>query len=422
MPPGIQADFAGEGEWDITLDVFRDLGLAFGAAMLMIYIILVAQTKSFLIPLIVMLAIPLTVLGVMPGFWLLNVVAGQTVGGYADPVYFTATAMIGMIALAGIVTRDSIILVDFIRLAVGRGRPLFDAIMESRVVRLRPILLTAGAATLASLPITLDPIFSGLGWSIIFGLIASTDATYGGVAPGANLVALKVARTSDGEISGQSVYDALNWVLNHRQQYNITAINLSLGFSDQELTRADVDPQADFEPALAALKSAGVFISVAAGNDSYLHGQNYPAVSPNVVSVGATWVSDDWSMYIVGGTDDPYPQYDQYGVLHPARDYDYGPLRNNIAWFSNRYDTPGQGATSLMAPGVELTSSVPLAMATISPPASPTSTVWVSKTFWKRNCHHSRQSWPLKGPYSCPAVLVQVMGSKLWMTSSSRRG
>ncbi len=148
LPEGTRVDFAGEGEWDITLDVFRDLGLAFGAAMVMIYIILVAQTKSFLIPIVVMLAIPLTVLGVMPGFWLLNAVAGQTVGGYADPVYFTATAMIGMIALAGIVTRDSIILVDFIELAVRRGRSLFDAIMESRVVRLRPILLTAGAATL----------------------------------------------------------------------------------------------------------------------------------------------------------------------------------------------------------------------------------------------------------------------------------
>lgn len=174
VPDGIRVEFAGEGEWDITLDVFRDLGLAFGAAMIMIYIILVAQTKSFLIPIVVMLAIPLTVLGVMPGFWLLNAIAGQTVGGYADPVYFTATAMIGMIALAGIVTRDSIILVDFIEMAVNRGRPLFDAIMESRVVRLRPILLTAGAATLASIPITLDPIFSGLGWSIIFGLVAST--------------------------------------------------------------------------------------------------------------------------------------------------------------------------------------------------------------------------------------------------------
>lgn len=177
VPEGIQVVFSGEGEWDITLDVFFDLGLAFAAAMGMIYIILVAQMQSFLVPVIVMLAIPLTVLGVMPGFWLLNLVSGQTVGGYADPVYFTATAMIGMIALAGIVTRDSIILVDFIQMAVARGRPLVDAILESRVVRLRPILLTAGAATLASLPITIDPIFSGLGWSIIFGLIASTVFT-----------------------------------------------------------------------------------------------------------------------------------------------------------------------------------------------------------------------------------------------------
>jgi multidrug efflux pump subunit AcrB len=177
VPDGIRVDFAGEGEWKITIDVFRDLGLAFGAAMLMIYVILVAQTNSFVVPLVVMLAIPLTVLGVMPGFWLLNRMSGQTVGGYADPVFFTATAMIGMIALAGIVTRDSIILVDFIHQSVARGRSLFDAIMESRVVRLRPILLTAGAAMLSSIPIALDPIFSGLAWSLIFGLIASTIFT-----------------------------------------------------------------------------------------------------------------------------------------------------------------------------------------------------------------------------------------------------
>jgi multidrug efflux pump subunit AcrB len=177
VPAGMRLEFAGEGEWKITLDVFRDLGLAFAAALLMIYVILVAQTGSFLIPVVVMLAIPLTVLGVMPGFYLLNVAAGQTVGGYADPIYFTATAMIGMIALAGIVTRDSVILVDFIQLARRRGRTLFDAIMESRVVRLRPILLTAAAASLSSLPITLDPIFSGLGWSLIFGLFASTVFT-----------------------------------------------------------------------------------------------------------------------------------------------------------------------------------------------------------------------------------------------------
>jgi multidrug efflux pump subunit AcrB len=174
VPSGYSIDFAGEGEWKITLDVFRDLGLAFGAAMIAIYVLLVAQTGSFTVPVVVMLAIPLTILGVMPGFWLLNALNAQQVGGYLDPVYFTATGMIGMIALAGIVTRDSIILVDFIHLSLSRGRSLFDAIMESRVVRLRPILLTACAAMLGAVPIIIDPIFSGLAWSLIFGLFAST--------------------------------------------------------------------------------------------------------------------------------------------------------------------------------------------------------------------------------------------------------
>ena len=174
LPPGFRVDFVGEGEWKITLDVFRDLGLAFGAAMIAIYILLVAQMGSFVIPLVVMLAIPLTILGVMPGFWLLNLVEAEQVGGFLNPVYFTATGMIGMIALAGIVTRDSIILVDFIHLSLQHGRSLFDAIMESRVVRLRPILLTATAAMLGAVPIIIDPIFSGLAWSLIFGLFAST--------------------------------------------------------------------------------------------------------------------------------------------------------------------------------------------------------------------------------------------------------
>lgn len=177
VPDGIRVDFAGEGEWKITLDVFRDLGLAFAAALVGIYVLLVAQTRSFAIPVVVMLAIPLTVLGIMPGFWLLNALVGGQVGGYADPVFFTATGMIGMIALAGIVTRDSIILVDFIHLSLARGRSLFDAIMESRVVRLRPILLTAATAMLSAIPIAIDPIFSGLAWSLIFGLLASTVFT-----------------------------------------------------------------------------------------------------------------------------------------------------------------------------------------------------------------------------------------------------
>jgi multidrug efflux pump subunit AcrB len=176
VPEGIRVSFSGEGEWQITLDVFRDLGLAFAAALVGIYILLVAQMGSFVVPIIVMLAIPLTVIGIMPGFWLLNVFAGHY-GVYADPVLFTATGMIGMIALAGIVTRDSIILVDFIHLSLQRGRSLFDAIMESRVVRLRPILLTTGAAMLGAAPITIDPIFAGLAWALIFGLFASTVFT-----------------------------------------------------------------------------------------------------------------------------------------------------------------------------------------------------------------------------------------------------
>ena len=177
LPEGARVSFSGEGEWKITIDVFRDLGLAFAAAMVMIYVILTMQTNSFVVPLVVMLAIPLTIPGVMPGFFMLNALAGTTVDGYADTVDFTATAMIGMIALSGIVTRDAIILVEFIHQSVRRGRPLFDVIMESRVVRMRPILLTAGAAMLSSIPITLDPIFSGLAWSLIFGLIASTVFT-----------------------------------------------------------------------------------------------------------------------------------------------------------------------------------------------------------------------------------------------------
>ncbi len=177
VPAGIDVDFAGEGEWKITLDVFRDLGLAFAAALMGIYVVLVAQMRSFVIPVVVMMAIPLTILGIMPGFWLLNALFNDVVGGYLDPIYFTATGMIGMIALSGIVTRDSIILVDFIHLSLSRGRSLFDAIMESRVVRLRPILLTSGTAMLSAAPIALDPIFSGLAWALIFGLLASTVFT-----------------------------------------------------------------------------------------------------------------------------------------------------------------------------------------------------------------------------------------------------
>ncbi len=174
VPEGIRVEFAGEGEWQITLDVFRDLGLAFAGALVGIYVLLVAQMGSFLVPVVVMLAIPLTILGVMPGFWLLNLLTGQTVGGYPDPTFFTATGMIGMIALSGIVTRQAVIIVDFVHLSLQRGLSLVDAILGSCVVRLRPILLTVAAAMLSAAPITIDPIFSGLAWALIFGLFAAT--------------------------------------------------------------------------------------------------------------------------------------------------------------------------------------------------------------------------------------------------------
>jgi multidrug efflux pump subunit AcrB len=178
LPPGYVMDLAGEGEWKITVDVFRDLGLAFAAALLMIYVLLVAQTGSLGIPGVIMIAIPLTLIGIMPGFWILNLLFTSSVGEYANPVFFTATGMIGMIALAGIVVRNSIILIDFIEHIRQRGdATLEEAVIEAGATRLRPIFLTAGAAMFGSFVITLDPIFSGLAWSFIFGIFASTMFT-----------------------------------------------------------------------------------------------------------------------------------------------------------------------------------------------------------------------------------------------------
>ena len=173
-PPATGSNYAGEGEWKITVQVFRDLGIAFAGALVGIYILLVLQTSSYTLPLVIMVAIPLTMIGVMPGFALLNLFFAGSVKGFADPIYFTATAMIGMIALAGIVVRNSIILIDFIHHHLDRGVPLEEAVLRSGAVRFRPILLTALAAMFGSWVITLDPIFSGLAWSFIFGLFAST--------------------------------------------------------------------------------------------------------------------------------------------------------------------------------------------------------------------------------------------------------
>ncbi|MGD2107839.1 MAG: efflux RND transporter permease subunit [Phycisphaerae bacterium] len=177
VPAGFTVDWAGEGEWKITLDVFRDLGLAFAAACMGIYVLLVYETKSYLMPLILMISIPLTIIGIMPGFWLLNALTAEPVGPWQNPVFFTATGMIGMIALSGIAVRNAILLIEFVHRAQSAGQSLKDALITSGAVRLRPIFLTAGTAMLAAFPITLDPIFSGLAWALIFGLFVSTVFT-----------------------------------------------------------------------------------------------------------------------------------------------------------------------------------------------------------------------------------------------------
>ena len=170
---GITVKWSGEGEWKITLRVFRDMGLAFAAALLGIYLLLVINTGSYFMPILIMMAIPLTVLGIMPGFFILNLFTNP-VSGFNDPVFFTATSMIGMIALGGIVIRNSLVLIEFIQDAIDQGEAFKEAILKSGVVRMRPILLTALTTAIGAFPITLDPVFSGLAWALIFGLFAST--------------------------------------------------------------------------------------------------------------------------------------------------------------------------------------------------------------------------------------------------------
>jgi len=137
---------------------------------------------------IIMTAIPLSAIGIMPGFWILNALGDRMIGEFPNPVFFTATAMIGMIALAGIVVRNSVVLIDFIHHALREGMDLEEALIQSGAIRLRPIFLTAGTCFLGNIVITLDPIFSGLAYSIMFGLVASTLFTLGVIPVVYNLV------------------------------------------------------------------------------------------------------------------------------------------------------------------------------------------------------------------------------------------
>ena len=153
-----------DGEWQITYETFRDMGLAYSVGLLLIYLLVVGQFKSYVVPLIIMAPIPLTVIGVMPGHALVG-------------AQYTATSMIGMIALAGIIVRNSILLIDFINHALTAGRPLREAVIEAAAVRAKPIALTALAAMIGGFFIIDDPIFQGLAVSLIFGILVSTVLT-----------------------------------------------------------------------------------------------------------------------------------------------------------------------------------------------------------------------------------------------------
>ena len=177
LPDGVDISWKGEGEWKITVDVFIDMGLAFAFALVAIFFVLRAQTASSALSLIIMSAIPLTIIGIMPGFWLLNQFGERVIAGAPEPILFTATAMIGMIALAGIVVRNSLILIEFISQARLEGLPIREALIQAGAIRMRPILLTAGTTMLGNLIIILDPVFSGLALAIIFGVISSTIFT-----------------------------------------------------------------------------------------------------------------------------------------------------------------------------------------------------------------------------------------------------
>jgi multidrug efflux pump subunit AcrB len=153
-----------DGEWQVTYETFRDMGIAYGVGLILIYLLVVAQFKSYLAPLIIMAPIPLTIIGVMPGHALFG-------------AQYTATSMIGMIALAGIIVRNSILLVDFINQQVVGGMDFAEAVIQAAAIRAKPIALTGLAAMLGALFILDDPIFSGLALSLIFGIFVSTVLT-----------------------------------------------------------------------------------------------------------------------------------------------------------------------------------------------------------------------------------------------------
>jgi len=212
--------FEWTGEWTVTFETFRDMGTAFGVALVVIYMLVVWQFGNFIIPSIIMAPIPLTLLGIVPGHWLLG-------------AEFTATSMIGWIALAGIIVRNSILLVDFTVQEYAKGVPFFDAVINSCSSRTRPILITAFALVGGSSVILSDPIFQGMAISLLFGVLVSTVLT---------LIVIPLGTLSAGEAACK--YIAINMGLLPSEEdtdakYNITKENIKKNNkSEKRITKA----------------------------------------------------------------------------------------------------------------------------------------------------------------------------------------
>jgi multidrug efflux pump subunit AcrB len=194
--------FEWTGEWTVTFETFRDMGMAFGVALVVIYMLVVWQFGNFIVPAIIMAPIPLTLLGIVPGHWLLN-------------AEFTATSMIGWIALAGIIVRNSILLVDFTVQEYAKGMPFFEAVVRSCSSRTRPILITALALVAGSSVILSDPIFQGMAISLLFGVLISTVLT---------LIVIPMGALSAGENSFKNVAISMGLITSDEdedEKYNV---------------------------------------------------------------------------------------------------------------------------------------------------------------------------------------------------------
>ena len=211
--------FEWTGEWTVTFETFRDMGMAFGVALVVIYMLVVWQFGNFIVPAIIMAPIPLTLLGIVPGHWLLN-------------AEFTATSMIGWIALAGIIVRNSILLVDFTVQEYAKGMPFFEAVVRSCSSRTRPILITALALVAGSSVILSDPIFQGMAISLLFGVLISTVLT---------LIVIPMGALSAGENSFKNVAISMGLITSDEDEDEKYNVDKPESFNTKDIAKKTLD-------------------------------------------------------------------------------------------------------------------------------------------------------------------------------------